>query len=309
MKGTSDRVYLVTVTFNRRFLLKKSLLAQTSQTLKVANLLVVDNASADGTREMLAEEGWLDRSDVELLALPENTGGAGGFAAGLKHAIDRGAEWIWMMDDDAEPHPTALEELMRIAKNPCNVYGSLAVNGADTAWLTTILESSLGEVSRADQVPACAKVQSLPFLGFLIHRDLVARIGLPDAGFFIAADDVEYCVRAQKAGADIIIAGQSRIEHPKSRPSHIKVLGHDVVYLSLPPWKRYYDTRNRLLIARKYYGLRFFTQTIPGSFIRLLAALRYENNRGQQLKAFAAGMLDGLFGRNGRRHEKWGIKI
>ncbi|ROQ91773.1 GT2 family glycosyltransferase [Delftia acidovorans] len=308
MRCAPRAVYSVIVTFNRRVLLSQALLAQLSQTLQISHLLIVDNASTDGTEEMLAEEGWLNRGNVELLALPENTGGAGGFSAGLKHAIDHGAEWIWIMDDDAEPHPTALEELMLVADDPGNVYGSLAVSHSDTSWLTTVLDPPLGQIGRADEVPSRARVQSLPFLGFLIHRSLVERIGLPDAGYFIAADDVEYCVRARKSGADIIIAGQSRIEHPKSRPSHIRVMGHDVVFLSLAPWKRYYDTRNRLLVARSHYGLRFFTHTIPGSFVRLIVAMIKEPNKLAQLRAFSAGFFDGLLGIKGKRHEYWGIK-
>ena len=226
----------------------------------------------------------------------------------MKLAFENGAEWVWMMDDDAEPHPEALEQLMRVATDPSHVYGSLAVCGDETSWLTTVLNPPLGEVERPEDVPEHAEVQSLPFLGFLIHRDLVARIGLPDTGYFIAADDVEYCVRAQHAGAKIIMAGRSRIEHPKSRPYKVKVLGRTLTCLALPPWKRYYDTRNRLLIARKHYGIKLFTQTIPGSLVRLLASLWQEPDRPAQLRAFCAGFWDGLWGIKGKRHEKWGIK-
>lgn len=298
----------VIVTFNRSKLLMRCLAAISGQTRMPNRTLVVDNASTDETRELLQSEGWLSRSDVELLALSQNTGGAGGFFSGLDQAADAGAEWIWMMDDDAEPHPDALAELMRVATDSTCVYGSLAVSGEETAWLTTILDPPLGEVSRADDVPACAEVQSLPFLGFLIHRTLVERIGLPDAGFFIAADDVEYCVRAQRAGARIMIAGKSHIEHPKSRPYKVRVLGRTLTCLALPPWKRYYDTRNRLLIARKYYGLRLLTQTIPGSFIRLFAALLKEPRKLAQLHAFTAGFIDGVLGIKGKRHDKWRIQ-
>lgn len=297
----------VIVTYNRLALLRKALAAHAAQTLQPARLLIVDNASTDGTREMLAAEGWLGRPGVELLTLPENTGGAGGFAAGMQHAFDNGAQWVWMMDDDAEPHPDALAELMRVATDPKQVYGSLAVCGDETSWLTTVLVPPLGEVDRPDDVPACAEVQSLPFLGFLIHRDLVARIGLPDAGYFIAADDVEYCVRAQRAGARVMMAGKSRIGHPKSRPYKVRILGRTLTCLALPPWKRYYDTRNRLLIARKHYGLRLFTQTIPGSLVRLVAALLKEPRKLAQLHAFAAGFIDGLLGIKGKRHAWWRI--
>jgi len=302
------KIFSVIVTFNRKALLQQALAAHAAQTCQPARLLIVDNASTDGTRDMLVGEGWLDRSNVELLALEQNTGGAGGFAAGLQHALEQGADWVWMMDDDAEPHPRALEELMQVADQPSNVYGSLAVQGVETSWGTTIVTPPLGELWVADDVPANGVVQFLPFLGFLVHRDLVARIGLPDVGYFIAADDVEYCMRAKQAGAQIVVAGKSRIEHPQSRPYKARVLGRSLTCLALPPWKRYYDTRNRLLIARKYYGVRLFTQTIPGSFVRLFAALLKEPRKLAQAHAFFAGFIDGLFGIKGKRHEKWGIR-
>jgi len=212
-----------------------------------------------------------------------------------------------MMDDDAIPRPDTLAELPDIADNPANVYGSLAVNGETTSWLTTLLDDGQRSSEHADMVPARARVQSLPFLGFLVHRDLVERIGLPDAGYFIAADDIEYCLRAERAGAQIIVAGKSRIEHPKSERYVARVPGRSLICLRLPPWKRYYATRNRLLIARKYYGFKLLTQTIPGSIVRLFAALRNEPNRLSQIWAFLAGMVDGLLGLKRHRHTKWRI--
>ncbi|MBS0433267.1 MAG: hypothetical protein JSS21_12810, partial [Proteobacteria bacterium] len=97
------------------------------------------------------------------------------------------------------------------------------------------------------------------------------------------------------------------IEHPRTQLTELRLFGRRVAYLSLPPWKRYYDTRNRLLIARKYYGLRLLTQTIPGSFVRLFAALAREPRKGAQFRAWCCGMFDGLLGIKGKRHGKWGI--
>ena len=305
---SSPTITAIIVTYNRKKLLERCLSAITTQTRRPDAVLVIDNASTDGTPAWLHKWMPLHLPQATLIALDQNTGGAGGFAAGMKLAFENGAEWVWMMDDDAEPHPEALEQLMRVATDPSHVYGSLAVCGDETSWLTTVLNPPLGEVERPEDVPEHAEVQSLPFLGFLIHRDLVARIGLPDTGYFIAADDVEYCVRAQRAGAKIIMASRSRIEHPKSRPYKVKVLGRTLTCLALPPWKRYYDTRNRLLIARRHYGIKLFTQTIPGSLVRLFAALWQEPDRPAQLRAFCAGFWDGLWGIKGKRHEKWGIK-
>lgn len=300
-------VFAVVVTYNRMALLERCLDALEHQTLAPDLVIVVDNLSTDGTRQMLASE-WLGRGKVELFPLNDNLGGAGGFSEGLRRATSKNADWIWMMDDDAEPHPSALEELMKVALDPNNIYGSLAVNGEDTSWTTTLLGDNQHTVDKSADVPTQSPVQSLPFLGFLIHRNLVAKIGLPDAGFFIAADDIEYCMRAEQAGARIIIAGKSHIEHPKSDRYIARLPARHLVCLKLPPWKRYYDTRNRLLIARKYYGLRLVTQTIPGSFVRLFATLLHEPRRLAQLWAFCTGMFDGLLGIKGRRHAKWGIR-
>ena len=297
----------VVVTYNRKSLLQNCLHALAGQTRRLDYILIVDNASTDGTREMLAQQGWLLRGNIELLSLEQNCGGAGGFAEGLHLAVEHGADWIWMMDDDAVPRPDALAELLMIADNPGNVYGSLAVNGDVTAWVTKRLDDKQQSTDRADMIPAKARVQSLPFLGFLVHRKLVERIGLPDAGYFIAADDIEYCLRAERAGAQIIVAGRSRIEHPKSERYVVRLPGRSLICLRLPPWKRYYDTRNRLLIARKYFGTKLLTQTIPSSFVRMFATLKNEPHRLLQIWAFFTGMVDGLLGLKGRRHTKWRI--
>lgn len=302
-----NAVTAVIVTYDRLSLLKACIAALRDQTCTPAAILVVNNASTDGTRaylDILVSEnpGW-----VQAIHLAENTGGAGGFAEGLKRAMEHGAEWTWMMDDDACPHMTALEELLKVERMPGNIYGSLAVNGKSTSWPTTLLDQRK-VVFFAEDMPAVALVESIPLLGFFIHRSLVEKIGYPDAGLFIAADDVEYCLRARRAGGDIVIAAKSRIEHPRTQVTEFRIFGLRIAYLSLPPWKRYYDTRNRFLIAKKYYGIRLYSQTIPGSFVRLFAAMLKEPNRFAQLQAFFAGFVDGMLNIRGKRHESWKIK-
>lgn len=297
-------VFAVVVTYNRRNLLEKCLAALKEQSQPPQRTIIIDNASTDGTEEWLRAHALTGEPNLVYVRMNDNLGGAGGFAEGLQQSIALGADWIWMMDDDAEPEPEALEHLMNVASQTENVYGSLATSGTDTAWPTTLIDDGR-VINRAEDVPEEASVQFLPFLGFLIHRSLVQRIGLPDKDYFIAADDVEYCLRAKQTGAEIVIAGHSRIGHPKARQYIAKMPGRDLICLRLPPWKRYYDTRNRLLIARKYYGSRLLTQTIPGSFVRLLAALRYEPSKLAQIWAFIAGFVDGLFGLKGRRHSLW----
>jgi rhamnopyranosyl-N-acetylglucosaminyl-diphospho-decaprenol beta-1,3/1,4-galactofuranosyltransferase len=303
---------VVIVSFNRRDLLKIGIKAVLRQTTAPDLIIVIDNASTDGTADMLRSASWSDPKRVLCLQLPENVGGAGGFAAGIDAAVTRGADWIWLMDDDCEPEIDALEELVRVAKRPDMVYGSLAVSGAKTAWPMTLVDEGGARaakvVERVDDVPDIGRVGFLPFLGLMVSRELVGRIGLPDAGFFISGDDVEYCLRAGRAGAPIYVVGRSRVAHPASDWYPVRLPGKVIRCLRLPPWKRYYDTRNRLLIGRRYYGHRFWTQTIPGTVARLVAALFNEQKKAAQFFAFSAGLIDGILGVKGKRHRWWGIK-
>jgi GT2 family glycosyltransferase len=256
---------------------------------------------------MLDDAGWLARADLTLVPLPDNTGGAGGFAAGMAHAATTGADWIWVMDDDAIPHPDALAELTAVELDPINLYGSVAVCGDRVSWPMTPL-GMRGRVYQIEALPALSNVTFIPFLGLLVSRAMVARIGLPDARFFIAADDVDYCMRARRAGAGIMLVAGSRIEHPASDADRLCLPWGEFHTLRLPAWKRYYDVRNRIFVARNHYGLALYYKTIPGLLLRLATSLLHQPDRHGQIRAFVAGMTDGLLGRSGRRHEAWGIK-
>ncbi len=101
-------VWAVVVTRNRRELLEECLRALAAQTRPPNRILVIDNASTDGTAETVRER----HPEAELLPLPENLGGAGGFHVGLREAHAGGAEWVWLMDDDTIPEPGALAALL-----------------------------------------------------------------------------------------------------------------------------------------------------------------------------------------------------
>ena len=104
--GAATDVVAVVVTWNRRDLLVECLAALRAQTLPPTHLVVVDNASTDGTAELLAAEPGL-----EVVTLSANTGGAGGFAAGIELALTFGPDLVWLLDDDTVPTGTAAERL------------------------------------------------------------------------------------------------------------------------------------------------------------------------------------------------------
>lgn len=305
----APKITAVVVTFNRRNLLERCLTALKQQSCAPRRIVVVDNASTDSTQEWLAD--WLPSNlpQAKLLALTQNLGGAGGFAEGLRTAVAEGADWVWMMDDDAAPHPDALERLLDRSLNPLNLYTSAAVFGEVLAWpLRGEAARSEETIFRTQDLPKELSVRYAPFLGILVSAALVQRIGYPDAEFFLASDDTDYCYRAISAGAKVVLAGDSRIEHPASERYRLWLPGREFYTLRLPPWKRYYDVRNRLVLAKIHFGLSAYYSTLPASFLRLFATLLNERRRWAQVWAFIAGTVDGLLGRMGRRHDLWGIR-
>ena len=113
------RVAAIVVTYNRKALLQECLEAIFSQTYPVRKVIIVDNASTDGTRDLLDQRGFLKDQRVLYKLMERNTGGAGGFCDGLKIARDMPFDWFWIMDDDTIPAEDCLEELLKAGKERC----------------------------------------------------------------------------------------------------------------------------------------------------------------------------------------------
>src|SRR5699024_2710161 len=103
------RIAAVVVTFNRSDLLLGTLQGLTRQTRPVDAIFLINNASTDGTEDLLKSEGWLNNHKVIYLKADTNLGGAGGFEKGMRAAYEAGYDWLWTMDDDVEPDVDALE--------------------------------------------------------------------------------------------------------------------------------------------------------------------------------------------------------
>lgn len=86
------KVAAVVVTYNRKELLRECLNALLNQTRPLDEIIVIDNASTDGTQEMIAKEFPY----ITYVLMSENIGGAGGFHEGMKLAYEKGYDWIWV---------------------------------------------------------------------------------------------------------------------------------------------------------------------------------------------------------------------
>ena len=240
----SERVCAVIVTYNRKALLRECLKAVLSQTRPPDHVLVVDNASTDGTPEMLQEEF----PQVEVLRLPENQGGAGGFHEGMKRAYEQGVDWLWLMDDDTIPKAKALEALLEAARLPLDprprVLASRQLLPNGLPHPTTAFVNPPGPrhpLPRLRLRPRYRPIRWALFTSVLLHRSLVEEHGLPHKAFFIWEDDLEYTARALRRGLGLQVRDSEVIHKSASKPYISATTGEN---------RLFYGVRNRIWVLR-----------------------------------------------------------
>ena len=267
------RVTAVVVTYNRIGLLQR-LVERLSDVAELDEVLVVDNASTDGTGAWL--RGLDPGSGVVSRTLASNTGGAGGFDVGLAWAMERGADLAWMMDDDGLPEPDCLARLLE--HDDLDLWGPAVVADHDPERLCfpirlpggTRVVHAMSEVRAAAADPAHAGLIPgvvIPFNGVLVTRDLVEAIGTPRADYFIWGDDVEYLWRAERSGARIATVVEAHFAHPATDDLGTPMMGGRTTYNhTSSDLKHYCMARNNTLNLRDYRGwpfvLMFWVKTV-----------------------------------------------
>jgi len=302
------KICVVIVTFNRKELLLKSINVLTQQTYPLNKIIIIDNASTDNTEEILKNSPIFDPHLMTYIKLDQNYGGAGGFHFGVKKALELEPQWLYLIDDDAIAQPDTIEQLAQQLKNKDCIYAPIALNeNKDTlCWPICInINNKKKRInSFKDIKQELVQVDMIPFLGFTIHSHLVKKIGLPDKDYFISGDDVEYGNRVLKLNHSIYLVTKSILSHPLPARYTISFLGISLNCLVLDPWRRYYDTRNRLLNNKQKYGLslRFFL-TLSVIITKLPFVLIKEQQRWSQIKAHYLGIFHGLVGIKGKKIE------
>jgi GT2 family glycosyltransferase len=265
----------------------------------LTDILIVNNASTDGTEQELQYSGLLDEKRIHYIYLNQNTGGAGGFHYGLKYAVEKGWRWFWLMDDDAEPRKDALEKLIRFISDHKRVYGSVAVGNLDGGNklcfpIKKISNLKTEIIEDYNKLGNAESVAWLPFLGFFIHKDTIEKIGLPDKNFFIRNDDLEYGERARRHGVKIFLVKDSIIEHPLQPTIKFFLFGRPIYHRSMPSWKMYYEVRNKIIIAKRHYTFFPALKSFAGVSFQVVLSILLEKNKSAYLKSYIDGIKDGF---------------
>ncbi len=258
----STRVVAVVVTWNRATLLERVLRAVDAQTLRPDAVVVVDNASTDATAELLTRLGAELSVPLTVRRLATNTGGAGGFAEGMRTALELDADLLWLMDDDGTPPAAGLADLLPHTDR-YDVLGPAVVAEDDESRLCfPVRVPGTARVARGTADLERAAVEGLledvviPFNGVLVTRALVERIGVVREELFIWGDDVEYLWRARRAGARVATVVGSRFRHPATDDLGTPMMLGLTTYNHSPSkLKHYCMVRNNVTNLREYVGV------------------------------------------------------
>ena len=280
----SDSVCAVVVTYNRKDLLIECLEALQKQTRPIQGIYLIDNASTDGTPELLLEKGYItelppkdlkepwekefeiknltDGAPIKIhyVRMHENTGGAGGFYEGVKRGYEKGYDWLWLMDDDAEPKEDALEKLLINNRTDVLCICPLIVNKESKKvqnyhhkkinfYMLDV--PALNTTNFQDYVDKVIEIQANAFVGPLVKRKAVELAGFPNPDLFIWGDDTDYTYRIYKKGK-IVLVGSSTILH-KDRS-----IGRQNITDKSQIQKIYYYFRNKILFINSFSKYNIF---------------------------------------------------
>ena len=326
-----ETVCAVVVTYNRKNLLLECLEALKKQTKPLDAIYIVDNASTDGTPKVLFENKYIKELPPENLDQPwekefkvknlvngkyiiihyvrmhENTGGTGGFHEGVKRGYEKGYDWLWLMDDDAEAKEDALGKAMQYKKiNEVAVIANLKV-GIDgipqynhRGWkkIKGINNKVIQIIREKDLKNKILEIDHCSFVGFILKSEYVSVVGLPKKEMFLHFDDVEYSFRIRQYGK-ILLVTDSIIYHKDQLQLN---LINKKFFIRNPKrknydsyWLAFYGLRNFVYLKRVYGN--FIIAAFSGiiNILRSIAGIiLFDDNKIKRIKMVIAAYNDGL---------------
>jgi len=258
---------------------------------QVVGIVVVDNGSGPGGTTILNSLSALP--SVHVIRNPVNEGIAHALNQGAQAALDAGADWLLTLDQDAAPGP----EIVRIVGHATQAYpwrSRIAVIGSA---LRSDLARSSGSATRGQP---WIETGSVITAGSFVSLDAYRAIGGFREDLFIDYVDIEFCLRARASGYRVLASRAPTMTHRIGQPT-VRFIGPCAVTpTNHTALRRYYITRNRFLVWRRYGRTepRYVLADILASQKELLKVLLFEEGRRSKVRAMLAGLRDGLRGSN-----------
>ncbi|MBK9050661.1 MAG: glycosyltransferase family 2 protein [Chloroflexi bacterium] len=293
-------VFTVILNTNRRDDTLACLAALHHSTYKRHTIIVLDNASTDGSAEAIKAEF----PRVELIHLKENKGYAGNNNVGIAAAVAQGADWVYVLNEDTIQAPDCLDHLVAVGESDptIGIVGPMVYH-ADNP---DVIQSAGGWIDHHWQ--AGHKGQNDPDKGqfaephavawvsgcaIMVRREVIEQLGMLDEHFFYYWEETEWCVRTKRAGWKIMHVPQARLWHK----------GVQIDYRPGPN-VAYYNTRNYLMMLRKHEAPTTVRLRAWYRILRTYTSMSLKPERKTNLEARQAmvqGMGDFWRGRVGKR--------
>jgi GT2 family glycosyltransferase len=241
------KVLIIIVTYNRKDYVANLLASLKEIDFTNYHIVVIDNASTDGTVEHLKEHF----PHLTLLVNSVNTGGSGGFTRGLQYAFEQeGYDYYWLLDNDVVVSKDSLKHLVStLEKNRdiavagsqmCQLDNPEVTNeiGAYVNFHRGHLVLNRHLTRKRNNLTGIYDVDYVAAASMLVRSDVAKKAGLWE-DFFIHFDDVDWCLRIKKAGHRIVGVADSVIWHLSAAEKPIT-------------WQHYYDVRNMLYLLNTH---------------------------------------------------------
>ena len=277
--NSRPKVTAVIVTFNNAKMLQELINDLLTQSYRLYEIIVVDNASKDHTRDMIEKRF----PEVKYIQLVQNTGSAGGYFKGIKSAFET-CNLIWTLDDDVRLESDSLEAL---------------VQGLQKLESSTKV-GSVRSVGKKHFSVKPTRLEFFPWRGTLIKTELINKYGFPLKELFLYGEDLEYSMRFNKQGFFCFwIPTSTCVEERLEDKEHYRIMGRTIRVYS-KPFQFYYAFRNHLYIFWHYGDYRRLLRTLlyllKTSFLIIIFDRR---NSVGKLRAIIEGFIDACIGNLG----------
>lgn len=262
-------------------------------------ILAVDNGSSDNSSDVLFSLG--DR--IVFIKNKKNMGYTGGNNLAVSKALDLGADYVWLFNNDARTDPDVLENLVGLAETDSRI-GLLSPVICDPQD-TDIVHFAGGrfDLLKSTYEPCVdlAKARAwqaetpdrmvLSGAALLIRRTVVEKIGLLDERFFAYWEDTDYSIRSAMAGFLNVTAFDFVVSHPAKQTKEDP--------LSVRPYFYYFMARNEIIMWRKFCSRRRFSKIIIWVIERQSRQMDLVQHSQAHATAILSGIWDGILGRGG----------
>jgi GT2 family glycosyltransferase len=308
LRGTM-RICAVVPTYNRKGPLAQCLEALLRQTRRLDEILVIDNASTDGTGQMIAEKF---PNKVTHVRLPENTGSAGGFTTGMSLAYGHGHGWIWCMDDDAIPVEDTLQKLLEadsrsdvptVAKVCSRCDPITGQRFAQGDILDFKSRTNVG-IDQTDWAGKTVAIDCAPWAGLLVDAEAAHKVGYAKTGFFAWRDDYVFTAELRRFGRILHVDNTTIFHHlPCKTFSAVEKHGSRRIIVD-DYWKMYYEFRNTFFWRSLCFGESRAIARYAILYFRYVAGiLIFDDFKWYRMRILTKAFNDALTGRLGRRVE------